>query len=1053
VTASYLSSTVSVLLGTGSGGFGPKTELTAGTQPVSVAIGELNGDGRPDLAVANYGSNTVSVLPNSYPPPPTPRVFARTDFTTANWPFSVAIGDLNGDGKPDLVTANDSTYTVSVLLATGGGAFGPKTDFATGMNPRSVAIGDLNLDGKPDLVVANSNRPTFFSPFTISVMLGTGTGGFGPKTDFMSGVGPAAVAIGDLNADGKPDVAVANDVGSVSVLLGTGTGSFSPKTDFATAANAASVAIGDLNGDGKPDLVTANHGTAGTVSVLLGTGGGSFGAKSDFTVGDQPLAVAIGDLDNDGKPDLAVANFNSATVSVLLGTGGGSFGAKTDYTAGIWPFSVAIGDLDIDGKLDLAVTNFSSNTVSVLLGTGGGSFGPKTDFATGVRPSWVAIGDLDGNGSRDLAVSTQYSNSVSVMLNIFDTAPPTAHVLAPNGGETIGEGTTTNITWTASDNVGVDHVDLFYSLNSGATYTPIASSQPNSGTFSWSVPAIATNHAVRVRVAAFDVTGNNAADESDADFTIEDPTAPLAHVVSPNGGETIGKGSSFDITWTASDNLGVNHVDLYYSHDSGATFTPIASGQPNTGTYSWSVPTIATNDSARVRVVAFDASGNSTADSSDADFTIEDASAPVVHVVSPDGGESLDAGDASKITWTATDNVSVDHVDLYYSLNGGTSYTSIAPGQPNSGTYDWDVPLITTIHTVRVRVAAFDASGNNSTDASDADFTIVDIDAPATPAPFAAVFPGGPVQLHWGANTEPDFAFYRLYRDTSASFVPAPGNLVVSKPDTGYVDAGSTWSYYKLSAVDSSGNESGFATLTPASSFTGATPVGSNVVVPLASNVTLTFQNVTGAGQTSLTMQTGGPIPPDGLKLVPTTPKLYYILSSTATFTGTITVCVTYNPATVTKPENTLKMMHYDTAFIPPKWVAVTTTRDTAANIICGKITHFSEFALMEDEFTVDVGEELPTTFQRISCAPNPVSGPAQIWFDLSVASPVRLGLFDLQGRRVRDLERQPMMSPGRHIVQWDGLGEHGEHVPAGIYFLRLEAGGIHQLRRVAVME
>ena len=319
--------------------------------------------------------------------------------------------------------------------------------------------------------------------------------------------------------------------------------------------------------------------------------------------------------------------------------------------------------------------------------------------------------------------------------------------------------------------------------------------------------------------------------------------------------------------------------------------------------------------------------------------------------------------------------------------------------------------------------------------------------------PFAGVFSGGPSKLHWGANTEGDFALYHLYRGGTVGFTPGPGNLVTSRPDTGFVDIGSTWSYYKLSALDVAGHESGFALVTPAGQSTGATPAGDNVTVSLGSNVQLTFQHVTSAGQSQLTLQTGGTPPPGGFNLAPSSPPLYYVLSTTASFTGSVTVCVTYDPAHVNGPEARLKLMHYDTTAMPAAWVRVTTSLNVADNVICGTVTHFSEFALMEDDPPLAVGESVPSAFELHGCVPNPVSGDAQIRYDLPVASAVRLGLFDLQGRLVRELEHRPRAGAGRYVVQWDGRGELGEAIPAGVYFLMLDAGRFHQVQRVVVMK
>jgi hypothetical protein len=433
-TANYGSSTASVLLGNGDGTFGAKMDRVTGDSPYSVAIGDLDADGKPDLATANYGSNTVSVLLGNGDGASW-TLGAKTDFVTGHEPYAVEIGDLNEDGKSDLATANYGSNTVSVLLGNGDGTFGKTTDFGSGDDAACVAVGDMNRDGKPDLVTAN------WGPNTVSVLLGNGTGTSWTRTDYEVGMGPNSVAFADLNGDGVPDLAVAN-LGSyydrigntVSVLLGNGDGTFGARTDYETGIHPFSVAIGDLNGDGKPDLVTANYreySSAGnTVSVLLGDGNGAFGAKTDFVTGSGPTSVAIADLNGDGHPDLAAANSYSNTVSVLLGDGTGALGVKTDFVGGGSPFSVAIGDLNGDGSPDLAVANMGSSTVSVLLGNGNGTFGVRVDHGTGGGGAGsVAIGDLNGDGHPDLAVANNYGSG----------APGgTVSVLLGNGNGTFG---------------------------------------------------------------------------------------------------------------------------------------------------------------------------------------------------------------------------------------------------------------------------------------------------------------------------------------------------------------------------------------------------------------------------------------------------------------------------------------------------------------------------------------------------------------------------------------------------------------------------------------
>jgi VCBS repeat protein/type IX secretion system substrate protein len=361
----------------------------------------------------------------------------RTDFPTGAGPASVVIGDLNNDGKPDLITANNGANTVSVLLGNGDGTFGSKADYDVGWGIFSVTIGDLNDDGNLDAAAALfGGWPGHGS---VSVLLGNGDGTFGPPTYFLTG-NAAFVAIGDLNNDGKPDLAAATSVGSfgnggvVSVLLGNGDGSFGAATDFPTGGPAYAVAIGDLNADGNPDLVLANLSPGqdsgyGSVSVLLGNGDGSFGATTDYPQGFEPRSVAIADLNADARLDLAVGDLVSPTVSVLLGNGDGSFGAATGFVVGGPGHSVAIGDLNGDGKPDVAATNYASNTVSLLLGIGDGSFATKSDYFTERAPLAIAIGDLNDDGKPDLAVANHRSNTVSVLLNI---GPPTCP-LVPMG--------------------------------------------------------------------------------------------------------------------------------------------------------------------------------------------------------------------------------------------------------------------------------------------------------------------------------------------------------------------------------------------------------------------------------------------------------------------------------------------------------------------------------------------------------------------------------------------------------------------------------------------
>jgi hypothetical protein len=243
---------------------------------------------------------------------------APRDFAAGTNPISVAVGDFNGDGVQDLAVANQGTPplfadgSVSVLLGNGDGTFQAPLSFAVGIRPFSVAVGDFNGDGAPDLAVAN------IGSHNVSVLLGNGDGTFQAAQNFATRFLPISVAVGDFNGDGAPDLAVANSGSdNVSVLLGNGDGTFQAAQNFATDSGPYSVAVGDFNGDGVADLAVANL-NSDNVSVLLGKGDGTFQAAVNFATGGGPVSVAVGDFNGDGRPDLAVANFRSNNVSVLI---------------------------------------------------------------------------------------------------------------------------------------------------------------------------------------------------------------------------------------------------------------------------------------------------------------------------------------------------------------------------------------------------------------------------------------------------------------------------------------------------------------------------------------------------------------------------------------------------------------------------------------------------------------------------------------------------------------------------------------------------------------
>ncbi len=331
--------------------------LVTGGSPFSVSIGDLDGDGKPDLAVANQFSGSVSVFRNTGSTG-TISYAAKVDFAAGGGASTVAIGDLDGDGKADLATANFSGDNISVFRNTssvGTISYAAKVDFTAGNDPYPLSIGDLDGDGKADIVVANQISNS------ISVFRNTSSAGtisYAAKVDFTTGANPTSASIGDLDGDGKADLAVANgSSNTVSVFRNTstiGSISYAAKVDIATGAGPSYVSIGDLNGDGKADLAITNNSSA-TVSVFRNTGSSgtiSYAAKVDFTTGTSPAYVSIGDLDADERPDLAVANYNSNTVSVIR-----SYFVLPPTITSFTPTTGSVGT-----SVTITGTNFSTTT-------------------------------------------------------------------------------------------------------------------------------------------------------------------------------------------------------------------------------------------------------------------------------------------------------------------------------------------------------------------------------------------------------------------------------------------------------------------------------------------------------------------------------------------------------------------------------------------------------------------------------------------------------------------------------------------------------------------
>ena len=543
---------VSILLGGGSNGRGLGTfssagEYAVGYDPSGIVAGDFNSDGIEDLAAANEGSNTISVLIGNGGGGRGDGTFAAAlNYPVGRLPFGMGIGDFNSDGIQDLAVTNQVDNTVSILLGNGSGGQGDGT-FASAADydvwssgagsmayPRGICVGDFNSDLIPDLAV------TISWDSYVSILLGGGDSGRGDGTFLLAGeyeVGtwPHGVAAGDFNSDGISDLTVVNNLNdSISILPGNGgggrgDGTFAPAVTCPVGDGPYHLAVGDFSSDGIKDLAVTN-GRDDTFSVLIGEGtqgmpDGTYSVDRYVAGAYGPWGIAAGDFNSDGIQDFAVANADRNDVGIFLGNGSqgkgdGSFTLSGDYDtgefpAGVGPHGLVVGDFNSDGIADLAVTNHESEgegDVGILLGDGTdgrgyGRFRPEGNYPVGQMPEGIAAGDFNSDGISDLAVANTQSGSITVLIGSGSGGrgdggfiQPATSYSAGVGAEhiAVGDFNSDGIQDLAVANRGANTVSVLLGSGSGGR---------GNGSFSSGVDYSVEQNPLKVAVADFDTDG------------------------------------------------------------------------------------------------------------------------------------------------------------------------------------------------------------------------------------------------------------------------------------------------------------------------------------------------------------------------------------------------------------------------------------------------------------------------------------------------------------------------------------------------------------------
>lgn len=408
-----------VFLNDGDGAFKTKLEFPTGGHPYALRLGDLDNDLDLDVVVATDKDGTkdrIYVLTNEG----NGWFNIITNYPTTDNPISVYLGDIDGDDDLDMVSANFYGRTISVYFNDDEANYGNRMDYAVEnwLYPNTVALADMDNDNDLDLFYSGGGaNPTGH----VSLRKNNGNGIFGTQTDYTMGSYPR-MYIAEINGDIYPDIVTVNqNDNDLSKRINNGAGDFFGETTFGGSDGLSvpsAICMGDIDWDTDLDIVVADSGFNHWEAVVFrNNGAGTFTHLADYPVGEQPKGVTFGDVDKDGDNDIITANQNDDTISVLINSGFGSYGTSTDYPVGEEPLSVATGDVDGDDDNDIISANFMDGTITVYKNNGFGGFGFRVDYPLGVGVECVNLIDIDKDVDLDIVCVDSNRDNITIILN------------------------------------------------------------------------------------------------------------------------------------------------------------------------------------------------------------------------------------------------------------------------------------------------------------------------------------------------------------------------------------------------------------------------------------------------------------------------------------------------------------------------------------------------------------------------------------------------------------------------------------------------------------